>query len=98
MSASDTIFPGAEAAAEEAVGAAGSIIAEFLPKPPAPSPAPAAPTPPAAPDNSAAIAARNAAAEEQRRRAQYGRSSTNPTGGLGVVAPASVAAKSLLGL
>lgn len=63
---------------------------------PDPAPLPPAPVPPSV--DKKAEAERSAAAEEARKRSQYGRSSTNPTGGLGDASVPNLAAKSLLGL
>lgn len=81
----DTVFPGAGIGGETA---AGSLVPK-IPVPPAP------PVPPGV--DPAARLAREAAEEEARRRSQYGRASTNPTGGLGDTSTPYLATKSLLG-
>jgi hypothetical protein len=93
MSVSDTIFPGIGLVSR----GIGRLFGELMPDMPERPTPQTPPPPPAAPDNTAALEARNAAAEEQRRRSQYGRASTNPTGGTGVLEPANVAGKTLLG-
>lgn len=82
----DTIFPGAGSAGGEAADAVMPKIPE-MPAPPG--------MPPGA--DPAARAAREAVMEEARRRSQYGRASTNPTGGTGDTSTPNLAAKSLLG-
>lgn len=52
------------------------------------------PVPPSAP---AAQVERDRATEDARRRSMYGRTSTNPTGGLGDTSTPNLASKSLLG-
>jgi hypothetical protein len=83
----DTIFPGVGSAA----GAAKDSLVPKMPDLPVP------PVVPGSPDDVAGRAARDAAAEEARKRSQFGRASTNPTGGLGDTSTPNLAAKSLLG-
>lgn len=94
----DTVFPGAGSGAKATGDAIVAAVTPDIPQPPEVANPALLPLPPADPANTDAQAERDAAAEEARKRSAYGRSSTNPTGGLGDLSTPNLAAKSLLGL